>query len=313
MKELRPKGPSMVANYEQHVAKSYDVLGAEGLDARKWGTAIKQNGERFNAYTDRGYIDKVFGVPLREQIEGLGDEGGQFVIADFGGDDGFLLHQVMEDVEQVDTQKEIAGLVVDFDSTGKAKEKFLDRKAAGERKDMEYVVADITRLPFADASIDAIISRMSIQYLDAEQQVVFWEEVSRVLKENGLGIILSLTGFYDHKQFNSMVQSVVSIISGSQDWQRRMPAFNDFSNRARFEERYSLAPGFASRVLEFPMSVAAWADRFELSEKQLASLIELYQTKKKEFPDLFEIWDGELCLQSRLLEIRLRKKSNDKS
>lgn len=303
----------MVAAYEQHVARGYDELGAEGLSVRNWGTAIDRRGERFNAYTDPEYIDKVFGVPLREQIEGFGDESGQFMIADFGGDDGFLLHQVMADVEQADTKKEIVGLVVDFDSTGKAKEKFLDRKAAGERKDMEYVVADITRLPFADATLDAIISRMSIQYLDAEQQVVFWEEVSRVLKENGLGIILSLTGFYDHKQFDDIIRSVVAIISGSQEWKRRMPAFNDFSNRTRFEERYSLAPVCASRVVEFPMSVAAWADRFELSERQLASLNELYQTKKKEFPDLFETWDGELCLQSRLLEVRLRKKTHGRS
>ena len=49
--------------------------------------------------------------------------------------------------------------MVDIDSTGKAQKGFVEKKAKGDRDGMEFIVADITKLPFDDEKLDAVISR----------------------------------------------------------------------------------------------------------------------------------------------------------
>lgn len=156
-------------------------------------------------------------------------------------------------------------------------------------------------------TLDAIISRFAMQYLDARQQAVFLKEISRVLKEGGVAIIVTVGESSNNQEFNNIIQSITSIISNSSDWKRRCPSLNDFIDKARFEDEYSLSPIFGSKTIYFPISISAWSDRFKLNEEQVKNISELYESKSKEFPDLFEVVDGELCLKSRIIEIRFKK------
>lgn len=55
-----------------------------------------------------------------------------------------------------------------------------------------FVKADVTQLPFEDASIDAISVQSGIELLPGEGDIKFMKEVQRVLKPNGKCIILPL-------------------------------------------------------------------------------------------------------------------------
>lgn len=151
MNESESKIPKYaVSSYEKSVGRGYDKFGLQEISIKKWGTAIKTNGERFNAYTDRKFITNSFSTPLENQIKNSSGEKSEFVVADLGGDNGFLLHEVIEDIKNKNPNVNIKGLVVDIDSTGKAQKGFLEKKAKGERDDMEFIVADMTKLPFGD-------------------------------------------------------------------------------------------------------------------------------------------------------------------
>lgn len=60
-------------------------------------------------------------------------------------------------------------------------------RAAFDRNGLLCAVSDVRRLPFADASFDAIYSMGTIEHFDETEQAV--HEVARVLKPGGRGII----------------------------------------------------------------------------------------------------------------------------
>jgi SAM-dependent methyltransferase len=302
MNESGPENPEQkVSSYEGKVRKGYDELGKEGLGVESWGTMIMPWGARFNGYTDEKYIDHTFTEPISRVI---GDRKDQVMVADLGGDDGFLLDEVLVGLKDTNPDAKVKGLVVDIDSTGKARQKFSEKQAAGERQNIEYVVADITKLPFGDGTLDSIISRMSMQYLDQEQQDQFLKEISRVLKKNGVCLVETITSETDHEAFNQIWGKITEIISKSTDFKRVFPSFGSFSRQPFVVNEYGLITERASRIITFPFSVSAFIERFNIDRSELD---ELFATESKKSPDLFETIDGQLCLMARLLDIRFKK------
>lgn len=55
-----------------------------------------------------------------------------------------------------------------------------------------FVKADVTQLPFEDASIDAISVQSGVELLPGEDDIKFIKEIQRVLKPNGKCVILPL-------------------------------------------------------------------------------------------------------------------------
>ncbi|MCC6447447.1 MAG: class I SAM-dependent methyltransferase [Chitinophagaceae bacterium] len=202
------------------------------------------------------------------------------------------------------SKEKMRGFVVDIDSTGKARKKFLEKKESGGRKNLEYVISDVTKLPFADGSLDVIISRMTMQYLDKEQQDRLLSEISRVLKGGGMCIIQTTTDEIDNDTYNKIFIEITKIISKSSDFKRSFPRFSSFTKYNDFEEKYGLKPVFGSKLTLFPFSVAAFVERFNIDPKELE---DLFVSESKAHPELFEIIDGQLCLKSRLLDLRLKK------
>jgi len=305
MNESGPKNPEQaVSLYESKVKKEYGELGKEGVEIENWGTMISPSGERFNGYSDKRFIEECFTEPIHRLLEG---KGGKVSIADLGGDDGYLLNEVVTELKMKEPSIEANGLVVDIDSTGKARRKFAEKQKTGERKDIEYVVADITKLPFDNETLNVIISRMTMQYLDKEQQELFLKEISRVLKKEGLCIIQTVTDEISNKDFNQVWMQITKLISKSSDFKRSFPWFGEHTKYMQFFERYNLLPVFGSRFIKFPFSISAFVERFSVDTHKLG---ELFEVESKKFPELFETIDGQLCLKARLLNLRLKKVEN---
>ena len=184
------------------------------------------------------------------------------------------------------------------------KERFVEKQTAGERKDMAYMVADITKLPLANESLDIVISRMTMQYLNQEQQEQFLKEISRVLRQEGLCLMQTITEETANKDFNQVWNEITKIISQSPDFKRHFPRFGEFTNHIRFSEQSGLTPVFSSRKVKFPFSVSAFTERFQVDKTKLT---QLFREKSKQFPDLFEVIDGQICLKARLLNLHLKK------
>ena len=302
MSESIPQNPERdISSYENKVKKEYSELGKEGIGIENWGTMIAPSGERFNGYTDKRFINYSFTEPILKAIEGKENS---ISIADLGGDDGFLLNEVMIELKMKDPDINTKGLVVDIDSTGKAGQKFNEKQNAGERQKIEYIVADITRLPFDDGMLDVVMSRMTMQYLDQEQQGQFLREISRVLKKEGLCLIQTMTAETDNENFNQIWTKITELISRSSDFKRCFPWFGEFTKQTQFTEEYALMPIFGSRQVHFPFSVPAFSERFHIDQDELNTL---FETESKRTPDLFEIINGQLCLKARLLNLRFQK------
>ena len=302
MNESAPKQPEKdVSTYESKVKKGYSEFGNEGVGVENWGTMVAPTGERFNGYTDNRFINYSFTEPILRSVEG---KEAPIKIADLGGDDGFLLNEVLSELRKQNPNIDATGLVVDVDSTGKARQKFAERQEEGSRQNIDYIVADITKLPFDDETLDVVITRMTMQYLDKEQQERFLRDVARVLKKEGLCLVQTITDEGNNKEFNEVWAEITELISETSDFKRRFPWFGEFTKRTAFTEEYGLAPIFGSKQIAFPFSVPAFAERFRINTEELTAL---YKTQAKKFPELFEVVDGELCLKGRLLNLRFQK------
>jgi ubiquinone/menaquinone biosynthesis C-methylase UbiE len=307
MNESEPIKPD-VASYENQVRKSYSEFGQEGLDVGHWGTMInKFSGERFNGYTDKEHINKTFVSPILFWLSDNLVQNQQIKIADFGGDDGFLLNEVATGIRNDRQDLGIKGFVVDIDSTGKARIKFEKEKKEGHRQEIEYVLADITQTGLNESSLDVIISRMTTQYLDEGQQKRFLDEALRVLKENGLLIIETIADYTGNKEYNRFWSEITKVISGGSDFKRKFPAFGEFSNYLKTFKEHQLETKFGSRYVDFPFSIQAFTDRFNLNDEQVKELNKLYEQEAKTFPDMFTREDGVLCLKASLIELRFSK------
>ncbi len=292
---------SGISSYESQVKRGYSEFGHEGLGVEHWGTMIASNGERFNAYTDKRFIRICFIDPVLEYVEGKKE---QVVIADLGGDDGFLLNEILTQLREEKPDLKVKGVVTDIDSTGKARKKFEEKQKEMERKDIEYVVADITKLPLVDQSIDIVVSRMAMQYLDETAQEQFIMEASRVLKEEGLFLLQTITSQSNINDFNEILSEVTTLISKSNSFKRVFPAFEKFGTGPRSSKEYNFETLIVSRRNLFPISVRAFADRFKID---VSDLERVYKNKSIQFPDQFELIDEQLCLMGRVLNTHLKK------
>lgn len=304
MSEFEPKpSEQKVASYESQVKKDYSELGDEGLDAKHWGTAKSDFfRDNVNFYTNKDYIRIKFVSGILPWLEKK-KEVGQLTFADLGGDNGFLLDEISKMIRGEYPTLDFKGFVVDVDSTGRAEQKFKKEQELGERKQLEFVRADVTALPFNDESLDLIISRMAMQYLDSDQQDRFLFEVDRVLKEGGIFQIMTVEDNSEGQEYNKILAEITSIISGSSSFNRVFPDIEKFWS---FEEKLeqsgsSLHLVFRTEETEMPLSVEGFADRFKLDEKQIERMRDLYKIKAKKYPDMFEEIDGVLCLKTRIV------------
>ncbi len=304
MNESEPKKLGQnIRSYEDKVQKGYDELGNEGVGVENWGTMMTKDGEMFNGYSDPRAIETFFTEPIARFIEGKKES---LTVADLGGDDGYLLNEILTGLRKKNHGLETKGIVVDLDSTGKARKSFSEKQSAGERADMELVVGDITQLPLGDGVLDVAISRMAMQYLDQEQQEKLLKEIVRVLKKEGYAIIQTVTDEKDNKAFNEVFEEITEIISKSPYFKRLFPSFKEFTSYKKFANKYGIEPMsvYGSVEILFPMSAKSFAKRFKVAEKDLE---ELYTEKSKKYPELFREIDGQQCLIARLLNLRFKK------
>ncbi len=309
MNESEPKPQEQnLATYESQVQKGYSEFGQEGLDAQHWGTMINTfSGERFNGYSDKAHIIEVFVKPILSWLDRNMVIERQIRIADFGGDDGFLLNEVSVGIRTERSEIDVTGVVVDVDSTGKARVKFAQEKDEGHRNGLDYFLADMTESGLVAGSLDVVICRMAMQYLDEEQQGKFLAESCRVLRENGLLIIETIADYSDNEEFNRFWSDITAVISKGSDFKRKFPAFGTFLLYLKTFKEYQLETVFGSRHVDFPFSVSAFSERFKLSDEQIKELNRLFQQEAERFPDMFTEIDGALCLKASLMELSLEK------
>ena len=82
------------------------------------------------------------------------------------------------------TAKSVLGIDVDNETVQRAREKY------GESQKLNYCQASVVNLScISSGSIDVVVSYETIEHIDEESQLKFREEISRVLKPNGILIM----------------------------------------------------------------------------------------------------------------------------
>jgi ubiquinone/menaquinone biosynthesis C-methylase UbiE len=310
MHEAEPKPLEQdIATYENQVKKSYSEFGEEQLDVKHWGIVSSPLLMKdINLYTNIDFINSLFVQHILISLsQRSSDE--KILLADLGGDDGFLLDKITKGIKQEIPNINLGGFVVDIDSTNKAGQKFKRQQQAGEREQLEFVKSDITKLPFADKSIDILISRMAMQYLNPEQQIKFFFEIDRVLKDQGILQIMTVEDVSDNHIYNEIMKEITSIISGSSNFNRSFPNFEKFLSMEDELEKSgsSLHLVFKTDAIDMPLSVEGFADRFELSDEQKQQLTALYIKKSKQYPNMFKIIDNIICLNTTVVFLQYEK------
>lgn len=294
-------------SYEKSIKKDYSEFGKDGSTLRHWGTAIDISGKRFNAYTDEEYIQQEFSEPISRYFENINIEQEEAFLVDLGGADGFLLNAVLQNVDEKTPSIKKIGVVVDLDPTAKERIRFKKDQAEGKRKNIDFVVADVTELPFEDNSVDVIISRMTVQYLNQNKQREFFQEISRILKIGGLAIVMTIDDFSRDEKINKILEEITSIISGNSNFDRSLLTYNTIKLLGKDFEGSAFKLIFGHRNISMPFSVEGFADRFNLDEDKKQKLGIVFGEGLKFNPELFEIIDGVLCLKARIHIMQLKK------
>ncbi len=297
-------------SYEKSTKKDYSEFGKEGLDLRHWGTAIDISGRRFNAYTDKKYIQQEFSEPIKRYFEQINIEQKEALLVDLGGADGFLLNTILQNIDEKNPDVKKTGVVVDLDPTEKERVRFKKAQESGERKNINFAVANVTELPFEDNSVDVIISRMTVQYLNQNKQREFFQEISRVLKIGGLAIIMTVDDFSEGEKLNKTLEEITSIISGNSNFDRSLLTYNTIKLLGKDFEGSAFKPILGHRNISMPFSIEGFADRFNLDEDKKQKLDIVFKNGLKLNPELFEIIDGILCLKAKIHNMQLKKISD---
>lgn len=175
-----------VALYEgEHLP--YSELGKDAtFDC--WGSSIVTNEdgsqEWMSFYNDARVTDRLFTEPVIENLP----QTDQPVIADIGGGEGQMLAQIIFQMER----KGVKPLAV-LSEIDKAKLKIAKQK----HPEISPVQADGYSLPFADQSMDAIVSRMFLQYnpFPSDEgkrptQFDLLKEMARVSKDGAVAVLV---------------------------------------------------------------------------------------------------------------------------
>jgi hypothetical protein len=150
---------------------------------------------------------------------------------------------------------------------------------------------------------------MTMQYLNDQQQEAFFLEIDRVLKDESLVEIMTISDFSEGSKYNAILAEITFIISGSRDFNRLFLTSEQMKKIGKIlkEKGSKLKPLFAHQTISLPLSVESFADRFNLDEDQKNRLLDLYKNESVKSPELFVEVDGVLCLKTRVLHQILDK------
>ncbi len=295
---------SKISDYEGSQHKPYEQLGIEKEKSwDSWGNVIvtKPDGtsERKSFYSDETITQRLFTDEIIGYLSKQTELSSSRVIVDFGGAEGTLLHQIVEQVKSKFPEIQIDPVVIDADP-----KKVEEVKKYPELKSVE---GDIFKIPLSDNSVDVAVSRMMMQYLPPinpelpkQTQETTLEEMYRVMKPGSI-IQIVWPAVYDFTN-NSMGANVIDHIWSLITWHRTFndkeepgdgkwieddsgyPVFSD-PNRARsfvpgeVLAKYAERLGFKVKAggevdwIEFRFTPEAVIERFKVEDTERQDLI----------------------------------------
>lgn len=265
-------------NYEKRVVTRYSDLGKqdpENMDT--WGNAIYE-GKWLNIYNNSELINHLFTQKISE-VEFT--EGEDFVIADFGGAEGFVVNEVVEKLKA--GGRKVAGMNIDSyqASLDLTKSKYPDIRGAEE---------DLLDLHVEGSSVDAGILRFTMPYIRKEKQIELLESIYRTLKPGGRLVILQ-DGAYSQKEGekHNQIFAEASAAQGSKSLEevlsnRHFPSGEAIEKMAR-EAGFDIIESRELEEVQSWLSVQAYVSRFEVSPEQKGNLEKVFQKWGKEASD----------------------------
>jgi SAM-dependent methyltransferase len=150
-------------------------------------------------------------------------------------------------------------------------------------------------LPFADASFDWVISRMSAHHWHDVPRAL--AEVRRVLKPGGRVLFIDVAGI-DHPLLDTHIQAIELLRDGSH--------IRDY----RVDEWLALFAnaGFAAQIRErwrLPIEFASWIARMRTPEVRVAAIRSMWESAPDEVREYFDVQpDGSFKLDALMIEAR---------
>jgi ubiquinone/menaquinone biosynthesis C-methylase UbiE len=151
------------------------------------------------------------------------------------------------------------------------------------------------RLPFADASFDWVVSRMSAHHWRDVPQAL--AEVRRVLRPGGRVLFIDIAGI-DHPLLDTHIQAVEVLRDGSHVRDYRADEW-----LAGFA-----AAGFDAQIRtrwRLPIEFAGWVARMRTPPERIAAIRSLWREAPDEVRDYFDVQeDGSFKLDALMIEAR---------
>jgi SAM-dependent methyltransferase len=150
-------------------------------------------------------------------------------------------------------------------------------------------------LPFADASFDWVISRMSAHHWHDVPRAL--AEVRRVLKPGGRVLFIDVAGI-DHPLLDTHIQAIELLRDGSH--------IRDY----RADEWVALfaGAGFTAQIRErwrLPIEFASWVARMRTPEVRVAAIRSMWESAPDEVREYFDVQpDGSFKLDALMIEAR---------
>ena len=336
---MEPKVESMkVSSYEGVEHKPYEELGANtemGWDT--WGSALVTNSDnsvvRDRFYSSERITQRLFSQDILNHLKNNHDISPQTIV-DFGGADGRLLHQIVEQIRQESPGVELQPIIIDLD------QKKLEE--AEKYPELKELVGSVFDIPLGNESVDLAVSRMMMQYLPPESsekstktQVDALKEIYRVMKHGSLTQIVwpAVYDFTNNKMGANTLDYIWSLLTyhrtfdesedpGNGKWQLNEsgnPIFSEDERARSFipgEVLASCAENCGFKVksageidwIEFRFTPQAVFERFNLKDEERKKLIEdLFVTLKTRWGIDVIDWNNEKALRLPICKLVLEK------
>lgn len=314
-------------SFESSMGKSYAELGktAHGLDVwgdvkieGKWLNFVDFDGRHglegkwLNIYTSPEIINSSFSQLIVREAKENPDLQEGIIVVDAGGYDGFLLNQVILQLEAAGIDK-VTGINVEADPKGVALPEMQRKIASGEYSDKLHPVhANIVAgMPLQPESVNVVISRCAIQYSQKEQHLQFVKNIAGILKPGGMAILQFPGPSLDPDgEYTSIHREISEVITGGTEFQRDFPDtmfLCRFMDNQKLQQEVGLRAVFIDIMREWPMTPESWGDRFSLDQGQVDQIREIYRRHLDSGSDFIDGVEGRMCLMTTLERVMLRK------
>ena len=277
-----------VKKYEKRTKRTY--LSFQDSKKDSWGGIVYKKREA-NMFTDSKLIFDSYTEFLLKKLKNK-----YIRITDFGGGDGVLLNTISHQLGS-DYNLDLTNI----DLTKKSIDICLKKYPKIRVINQDFLKTNILNQ-------DVALSRFIIHYLNKKKTKSYFKKVFLSLRSGGFFILQNVESIFNNKAFEKFFAEVREAIAGEKSANMNNMNFMPDSNSAKSLLKEA---GFSvySQIFSTPVlySVRNWQSRFDLSQKQILKLENIYNHYYKKNPEIFIKKDNRLYANAQLFVVYAKK------